>query len=88
MTDREKQELAYELEADLLKLYDSPILTLKQLHKTLNFRSVEAVKQAILRDVFPVHTFEMPHRRGKFALAKDVAFFLAEQAFKEEKDND
>lgn len=88
MSRTEMQELASELEADLLKLYDSPILTLKQLHKVLNFRSADAVKQAILRGVFPVHTFEMPNRRGKFALAKDVAIFLAEQAFKKEKEND
>ena len=88
MSETEKQELAAALEADLLKLYDSPILTLKQLHKALNFRSVDAVKQAILRGVFPVHTFEMPHRRGKFALAKDIAEFLAKQAFQEGENND
>ena len=88
MNRQEKQLLADELEDDLLKLYDSPILTLKQLQKALNFRSVGAVKQAILRGVFPLHTFCMPNRRGKFALAKDVAIFLAENAFKEEKKND
>ncbi|GAA5134760.1 hypothetical protein [Thalassotalea piscium] len=85
MSETEKQELAKALEADLLKLHGSSILTLKQLHRALNYRSVDAVKQAILRGVFPVHTFEMPHRRGKFALIKDVAQFLAEQAFNEEK---
>ncbi|WP_419571589.1 hypothetical protein [Rheinheimera sp.] len=88
MSETEKQELAKALEEDLLKLHGSPILTLKQLHRVLNFRSVDALKQAILRDVFPVHTFEMPHRRGKFALVKDVAKFLAEQAFEEEKNDD
>jgi hypothetical protein len=87
LTEIEKQALANALEADLLKLHGSTILTLKQLHRALNYRSVDAVKQAILRDVFPIHTFEIAHRRGKFALVKDVAQFLAEQAYKE-KNND
>lgn len=84
MSETEKRELAKALEADLLKLHGTTILTLKQLQLALNYRTVDAVKQAILRNVLPVHTFEMPHRRGKFALVKDVAGFLAEQAFKEE----
>lgn len=88
MSESEKQELAKALESDLLRLHGSTILTLKQLQRALNYRSADAVKQAILRGVFPVHTFEMPNRRGKFALAKDVAEFLAEQAFKKEKDDD
>lgn len=88
MSETEKQELEKALEADLLMLHGSPILTLKQLHRALNFRSVDAVKQAILRGVFPVHTFGIPHRRGKFALVKDVAEFLAEQAFKKEQDDE
>lgn len=81
MTKKEKQELAKQLEADLLKLYDSPILNLDQLKRVLNYRSVAAVKQAINRNNFPVPTFVMPHRRNRFALAKDVAAFLATQAF-------
>lgn len=87
MSETEKRELAKALEADLLKLHGTTILTLKQLQLALNYRTVDAVKQAILRGVFPVHTFEMPHRRGKFALVKDVAEFLANQAFKEEQDD-
>ena len=85
MSESEKQELAKQLEADLLKLYDSPILNLQQLQRALNFRSVAAVKQAIVRDTFPVATFLMPNRRNRFALAKDVAVFLAEQAFNREE---
>lgn len=81
LTEKEKQELAKQLEADLLKLYDSPILNLEQLKRALNYRSVAAVKQAINRNTFPVPTFVMPNRRNRFALAKDVAAFLAKQAF-------
>lgn len=81
LTEKEKQELAKQIEADLLKLYDSPILNLGQLQRALNYRSVAAVKQAINRNTFPVSTFVMPNRRNRFALAKDVAAFLANQAF-------
>lgn len=81
MTEKEKRELANELEKDLLKLYNSPILNLEQLQRALNYRSVQAVKQAIQRNTFPVSTFKLPNRRNRFALAKDVAGFLAEKAF-------
>jgi len=80
LSESEKQMLAEQLHQDLLTLHGSPVLTLK----ALNYRSVAAVKQAIIRHTLPVHTFLMPNRRDRFALAKDVAEFLAEQAFKRE----
>ena len=84
MSESEKQMLAEQLHQDLLTLHGSPVLTLKDVQKALNYRSVAAVKQAIIRHTLPVHTFLMPNRRDRFALAKDVAEFLAEQAFKRE----
>jgi hypothetical protein len=83
LSELEKQALAEQLHADLLSLYGSPVLTLKDLQKALHYRSVAAVKQAIIRNTFPVHTFLMPNRRDRFALAKDVANYLAEKAFNE-----
>lgn len=84
LSESEKQMLAEQLHQDLLTLYGSPVLTLKDVQKALNYRSVAAVKQAIIRHTLPVHTFLMPNRRDRFALAIDVAKFLAEQAFKRE----
>ena len=81
MNDEGITAFARLLEADLLKLYGSPILTLKQLSKALNYPSIAAVKQSIYRQTLPVNTFELPNRRGKYVLVKDVAQFLAEQAF-------
>lgn len=83
MSITERKTLAEQLHADLLSLYGSPVLTLKDLQKALNYRSVAAVKQAIIRKTFPVHTFLMPNRRDRFALAKEVASFLAAQALNE-----
>lgn len=81
MSNEEKQLLAKQLEADLLQLFGSPILNLHQLQRALNYPTVIAVKQAISRKTIAVRVFELPNRRGRFALAKDVAHFLAEQAF-------
>ena len=80
LSDQEQELLAMQLEEDLLKLYGSPILTIEQLQRALNYRSVAAVKQAIHRHSFPLHIFEFPNRRGRFALVKDVCEFLAKQA--------
>ncbi|MCP1338177.1 hypothetical protein NJR55_01100 [Idiomarina sp. M1R2S28] len=80
MSDEEREFLAMQLEQDLLKLYGSPILTIEQLQRALNYRSVAAVKQAIQRQTLPVHIFELPNRRGRFALVRDVCKFLASQA--------
>jgi hypothetical protein len=85
LSEKEKQEFAAQLEADLLKLYGSPLLNLKELQRALNYRSVAAIKQAIIRQTFPVSTFVMPNRRDRFALAKDVAAYLAKQAFNREE---
>jgi len=83
LNDTSKVVFANLLEDDLLKLYGTPILTLTQLQQALNYRSVAAVKQSLYRDTLPVKVFELPNRRGKFAFVKDVANYLAEQAFKE-----
>ena len=71
-------ELADALEADLLRLY-GPLLTGDALRLTLGYPSMGAMRQAIFRGGMPVHIFSIDNRRGKFALSKDVATWLAEQ---------
>ncbi|MET0116426.1 MAG: hypothetical protein ABW090_03275 [Sedimenticola sp.] len=71
-------ELAKALEADLLREY-GPVLTGNSLRKALGYPSLEALRQAVARDKVPVPVFSVPNRRGKFALSKDVAQWLAEQ---------
>jgi hypothetical protein len=82
VSDEERELLAKQIEQDLLQLFGTPILNLNQLQRALNYRSVAAIKQSILRGTMPVKVFELPNRRGRFALAKDVSHFLAEQAHK------
>lgn len=70
--------LAQLLENDLLKQY-GPILTGHSLRKSLGYTSMDAMRQAVARDTVPVPIFPLKNRRGKFALAKDVANWLAEE---------
>lgn len=69
--------LADVLEADLLNQY-GPILTGDALRKTLGYPSMDALRQAYSRGTLPVPVFPLKNRRGKYALVKDVARWLAE----------
>jgi hypothetical protein len=69
--------LAELLEHDLLTRYHAPLLGGDDLRSALGYPSVEALRQAISRGTVPVPVFSVEHRRGKFALTKDVAAWLA-----------
>ena len=70
--------LADLLERDLLTRHGSPLLGGDDLRSALGYPSVEALRQAISRGTVPVPVFDVAHRRGKFALTKDVATWLAQ----------
>lgn len=72
-------KLAEELEEQMLKLYGTPIITAEDLRNSLGYKSVMAFRQAMTRNTVPVPIFEIKNRRGKFALVKDIARWLAEQ---------
>ncbi len=71
-------ELQQQLEDDLFKLH-GPIMTGESLYKALGYISSAAFRQALVRNTVAVPIFRLEHRRGKFALSKDVAHFLAER---------
>jgi hypothetical protein len=81
LSDEERELLAQKIEQDLLLLFGTPMLNLNQLQRALNYRSIAAIKQSLIRGTCPVSVFDLPNRRGKFALAKDVSLFMAQQAF-------
>lgn len=67
-----------------------PILGGDDLQAALGYPSREAFRQALFRDAVPVPVFSLPRRRGKFALVKDVASWLAHchaQAQRSRKDS-
>lgn len=51
----------------------------KALWTSLGFRSAETFRRSSTKGILPVPVFDIPGRRGKFALAKDVARWLAER---------
>ncbi|WP_205623897.1 hypothetical protein [Pseudoalteromonas rubra] len=77
--DPECKALALQLEQDLLGLYGSPILSGEQLRLAMGYRSVEALRQSIVRNTIPITVFTIQNRRGRYALTKDVALWLAQQ---------
>ncbi|AXQ98283.1 hypothetical protein [Pseudoalteromonas piscicida] len=46
---------------------------------TLGYGSGEAFRQAVSRKTVPIPVFSIDKRKGKFALTKDVARWLAKQ---------
>ena len=50
------------------------------LRRALGYRSMDALRKAISRGTAPVRVFMLPNRRGRFALARDVAMWLAAQS--------
>lgn len=79
----ELEKLAAHLEDKIMNLYKTALLTDKALRDCLGYPSSEALRQAIARNTIPVKVFSIKNRRGKFALAKDVAYWLAEQSLAE-----
>ncbi|MDP4535508.1 hypothetical protein Q3O60_04795 [Alkalimonas collagenimarina] len=74
------------MENQLLKLHNSPVITGEALRCSLGYRSVEAFRQALSRNTVPVRIFTIENRRGKFALVRDIAIWLANETLKSIKD--
>lgn len=85
MSNQSIEALAKSLEKDLLGLYGSPLLSGEDLQKAMGYRTIDAVCQAIARKTIPVNVFTMKNRRGKYALVKDIAYWLATNAILKEE---
>jgi hypothetical protein len=72
------EDLARELNEQMV-LQFGPVLSFDVLVKALGYRSAEAYRKAVARDTVPVPLFQIPNRRGRFALARDVAIWLSQQ---------
>jgi hypothetical protein len=70
--------LAVEIERDLLDRH-GPMIGGRALCSALGFPSMAAFRQSLTRGRVPVPIFSLPLRRGKFALVKDVACWIAQQ---------
>lgn len=70
--------LAKMLEKDMLERH-GPMIANDDLREALGYTTMDAFRQALARNIVPVPVFGLPNRRGKYALVKDVAGWLAEQ---------
>lgn len=70
--------LARELNDELVRRYGL-LLSTSDLAKVLGYPSANAYCQAVVRGTVPVPLIRIPNRRGKFALARDVAVWLSQQ---------
>jgi hypothetical protein len=66
---------AEELEASLTRTLGA-LIGGEALSKTLGYRTQSAFRRALARGRVPVHVFTIEGRRGRFALAKDLATWL------------
>jgi len=73
-----EQQLADALERDLFNRH-GPLIGQEHLWQALGYSSIDAFRQAEARRTLPVRIFPLERRRGKFALVKDVANWLASQ---------
>lgn len=79
MSDPKSDELlTVVLERDLSEKH-GPMMSGKHLRIALGYPSQEAFRQAYLRKTTPIPIFSIERRRGKFALTRDVAAWLAAQ---------
>lgn len=63
------------LVADMESQY-GPLIGGSALYRALGLPSAAAFRQAASRGVLPVAVFSIPHRRGRFALTREVAEWL------------
>ncbi|MBD9477400.1 hypothetical protein [Pseudoxanthomonas sp. PXM02] len=80
MTERDDEPLAVlasEFEQGLLQRY-GPVVGSDELRQALGYPSQDAFRQAMARGRLPVPVFTIAGRRGKYALSKDIAMWLAQ----------
>ncbi|RDS83902.1 hypothetical protein DWU98_04525 [Dyella monticola] len=70
------EALTNALEHDLLQRY-GPLVGQDDLRQALGYPTMDAFRQAYVRGLVPIPVFPLPNRRGKYALVKDLAGWLA-----------
>ena len=77
----ELEQLRLQIEAELYA-HIGPLLFGERLYSALGYPSADAFRLAVFRNSVPVEIFSLPNRRGRFALSRDVARWLAEERIK------
>lgn len=80
----DKQELAIKLEKDLIDRY-GPIVGGEDLRQVLGYKTASAFRLALKLGDISLPIFNIEKRRGKFALSVDIANWIVNQKYKENK---
>jgi hypothetical protein len=78
MNNEDVETLAESIERELYRDI-GPLLFGTKLYTALGFPSAQAFRQACSRKTMSVSVFNIENRRGKFALSRDIAKWLATQ---------
>lgn len=73
---RQQTDFAAELEAQLTELH-GPMMAGHSLYKALGYRSADSFRRALLRNKLPIKVFTVKDRKGRHALTRDVARWIA-----------
>ena len=73
-----RMDVASELETHLNDLH-GPMMGGHSLYKALGYRSADSFRRALMRKAVPVRVFTVKNRKGRHALTKDVARWIADQ---------
>mgnify|MGYP001430458233 CR=1 FL=1 len=87
MVSERENELAKAIEQELYE-HIGPLLFGEKLYAALGFSSYQAFRQASSRNTLPVEIFSLEKRRGKFALSRDVARWLAKKRYQIAKETE
>lgn len=68
--------IRHEVERTLMDRH-GPLVGGLDLSRALGYPTAAAFRQALIRNSVPVRVFSIPNRRGRFALTRDVAEWLA-----------
>ncbi len=77
---REREAAREALYVDLVR-ETGPLLDSESLRRALRFETAAAFRRAFERGQLGVRTFSLPHRRGRFALARDVANWIVGEVY-------
>ncbi|QHJ09967.1 hypothetical protein FX988_00176 [Paraglaciecola mesophila] len=73
---QKERELAQRIKKDLIEQHGMLVFG-KTLYQVLGFTNGDAFRQAFKRGKLPVAVFELEGKRGRYALAEDIANWLA-----------
>ena len=82
--NNDKQDLVIKLDKDLMDRH-GPIIGGEDLWQVLGYKTAAAFRLALKLGDISLPIFNIEKRRGKFALSIDIANWIVDQKYKEEK---